>query len=761
MSISTTIGDDVYGFLNLLSKRQGPNDSTVPLPFAGGPQPEPKPPQPPVLPQLPFAVPEPTSRKRVQLAQGGPATMNDASLSGGGGTDTLAGGGGTDALKPPPPAKPSVPAPAMPTDPALAAAITQASQGTGIGNFDIAGYLEKQRKAQAINDLINGAVASGMLVPAALTGDPGVRSMLAAGAGRYMDGDGAGGGTDATGAKGGLGLMKTLMELREKEAEGKTKLSTLRGMPSIARQLDIPVNQLVAIYQQDPKKYAELVSAMSQPEMHVEKLGDGRLQIFNKNRPNDPPKIIGQTDEFAVAKRAEEAAQAPLTRAQTAATTAKTTLDIDKLKADLDADRLTEAQRDQLQTELGLTPAQAKTMDAATLRTYTKERLSYTEQMKNFEAANAQRLAAGMPLYSTMDEWKHDMDEKTALKKDFDDENKLIEAENKRLKGLGLKPITPLRTLKDLEDRRSLAEQQKAAATGRDAASGQAALKVSETALTQNDTKKATVGDSLAMDRELASGKVRTGSDLMPLWHKFNKAFEGLGLEPPSEKTTATEIYSRLATIKQVREAREGKGDISNYENLLQERISGSALDQPAEAARHGLASDRWAVRQQLARNNERIEQGGQILRSPDGKPLFKGTTLNEIDDGMTRYLPNEEVTQMLKDPAYRDGNFALVRGSDAADYIEQNMEKVIQSKMQTGGTYTDPKTGRVTQTPVYNQFDKTEFDSVKELSVEFLERPEVRAAAEANYRNKYGPLGVGLYDMILEAKRQKKFGAS
>lgn len=302
MSISSTIGTDVYGFLNLLSKRQGPNDTTVPLPFAEDPPGPSVPPQAgmPVSPELPFSAPTPIASRRVQVAQAGPASANDAS-----GPATPVAGPGEAVANPnqslPNIAIPNVMAPAtMDVPPLTVTPSTPSSSGgppKAIPKPDVAGsyapqdytqgatniketILEQAKRAR-YDALLEGTGQSGMLLAGAITRDPSIRSMLSHGAG--MIGGANGGG------RGGPFSVQDLQTIREAEiGDAKEKDWQTRIAPTLSKKFKMPLDLIRAM---KPESRDALMASIANGG-NLEKLSraDGSSYLVDK--------VSGQTFEF-------------------------------------------------------------------------------------------------------------------------------------------------------------------------------------------------------------------------------------------------------------------------------------------------------------------------------------------------------------------------------------------------------------------------------------------------------------------------------
>ena len=157
------IGDDVYSFLDFLSKRQGPNDSTNPPPEGTVPQLGQQPLPPDAL--LPFQKPVPVSSRPVQVAQVG-------------GTPAPAPAPAPDAPKPAPipqsdpgalpPGSPPKPLPSGFGDPGGSIPIFDPNTG----KIDIMGIIARQQEEARRRAAWDAIIRGGMMIARGASRDP-------------------------------------------------------------------------------------------------------------------------------------------------------------------------------------------------------------------------------------------------------------------------------------------------------------------------------------------------------------------------------------------------------------------------------------------------------------------------------------------------------------------------------------------------------------------------------------------------------------
>lgn len=356
-----TVGQDIYGFLDFLSRRQGPKDTTNPQPpevasadaatAPGATMPGTVMDAPPG-PILPFQKPVPVSSKPVQLAGALPA------LAGGGGPAMTmpAGAAGRPMVPPlPKPEDPKVedpkpivptpkePGPALVSDPGGGANPVPPPLGPAFkpgpnipmfdpstGKIDVLGILKQQQDAANRRAAWESIARGGTLMAAAATRSPSMRQVLA-----HAAGGGGGGGGDGSGS-GGINAA-TLLELDKRSRGEAAAAYKAKIAPALAQHLGVPPEM---IQYMDDDKIATLTTAIAKGE-NLDKTvrDDGSVIWTNKTTGQQ---FAGPSADQIKVRAAEDAhAKSQADTAQSIATTGKIKEEtVEKQEANLKAEEL-------------------------------------------------------------------------------------------------------------------------------------------------------------------------------------------------------------------------------------------------------------------------------------------------------------------------------------------------------------------------------------------------------------------------------------
>jgi hypothetical protein len=282
------VGEDIYSFLDFLSPRQGPDESTNPKPpppqqeasATPGNIPLPGMSQPGSMsdadPGLPFQPPRPDSSKPVQVAQAAappPSSSTPAAVP-------------PKGPLPPPPAAaapaltsdkgtdPGAGAPTKPLGPAFAGGPAIPSFDPSTGKLDVMGILKQQQDAARRQAAMESFARGGTLMAAAATRSPSMRQVLA-----HAAGTGGGSSSSGDGGAGGISAA-TLLEL-DKRSRGEAAASyKAKIAPALAKHLGVPPEM---IQYMDDDKIATLTTAIAKGEnLDKEVRADGSVIWTNK-----------------------------------------------------------------------------------------------------------------------------------------------------------------------------------------------------------------------------------------------------------------------------------------------------------------------------------------------------------------------------------------------------------------------------------------------------------------------------------------------
>jgi hypothetical protein len=380
MSIQS-VGQDIYGFLDLLSKRQGPNDNTnpTPTPMPGTPSP------------MPFASPQPQPQTPpVQVAQAGPPVATDASPA-------------------PAPAPPTLPTSGPPPTGFTPSGGTDFNvpqfpdPGGGIPIYEI---LAEQKRRQAKQAMLDQIVQSGMLIAGGLSRDPATRRGL------YS----AAGGIDTSGRGGGAGLDFTVDQLSKLDADSRaqaaeTQWRTKLG-PLIASRFKVDP---VALATMNPKDRSEFVKGLASGDK-MERIDgkDGSVAFLNMR--TGERYLVRASDEFLQsaelrARQEEIRKQAlhPLELEAKAAGTAKDIQTTNDLKEAAAQRELTRADIPAIAKITGKSEIALEAMGAPELQKFVADELKTKEPtalVKDFLFENDRRREVGVAPFQTLTEYQ-------------------------------------------------------------------------------------------------------------------------------------------------------------------------------------------------------------------------------------------------------------------------------------------------------------------------------------------------------------------
>lgn len=403
-----SVGRDIYGFLDFLSRRQGPKDSTNPQP------PEP-PPQPPPGPQVasadatggipgaglsypgtmsdadpqPFVKPLPVSSKPVMVADAAPAPAAAAAAT---------------------PPKPVVPAPAP--APAAAAPALTSDQGTvpgqgaaklpsafdpnapkipmfdpSSGKIDVMGILKQQQDAANRRAALEGIARGGTLMAAAATRSPSMRQVLAHAAG-------TGGSSGSSGAGSGELNAATLLELDKRSRAEAAAGYKAKIAPALAKHLGVPPEMIQFM---DDDKIATLTTAIAKGEnLKREERADG--SVFWTNMTTGETYGTLSPDQIKVQKAADEHAKSTAETGKIGAETQKIGVETTKLTREVVRDQNLQKAIPQIAARYGLTEDQIRQhYEAGTLDDFMKERDQESPDYKQWRELRTQEKLEGKP----------------------------------------------------------------------------------------------------------------------------------------------------------------------------------------------------------------------------------------------------------------------------------------------------------------------------------------------------------------------------
>lgn len=701
-----TVGRDVYGFLDFLSRRQGPKDTT-----------NPQPPEPPqqvaaadagaVAPgatmpgtvmdtpaPTPFVKPLPVSSKPVQVA--GPATaaatpappkpvVPEPPKSGAPAPALTSDAGtqpGTPAAKLPPAFDPN--APKLPAfDPST-------------GKIDVMGILKQQQDAANRMRAMEGIARGGTLMAAAATRSPSMRAVLA----------GAAGGGHAGGGGGGEGELSaaTLLELDKRSRAEAAAGYKAKIAPQLAKHLGVPPEMIQFM---DDDKIATLTTAIAKGEnLRKEERADG--SVFWTNLTTGETYGTLSPDQIKVQKAADE-------HAQSQATTGKVTEETAKLQEEAKQRALATGNIPELSKAFGVPEKYLETLGPEGLKQFIADRLKKsepTEAQKTLDGINKQRVAAGQPAITDEEWYKRTEEEKIRIARET--------------AGYGT-------AAKDVYDTARKADE-------------------ANTTLDANERSRRV---ALAAIR---TGRTITGSPLSPGMLAAKKLIAGWGRKKEDD-ITDTEIIGITAAQEVLQKAASGAlpGPLSDSDREFLNQMSGGNIQLDAETIRRAININRWASRSEREQHDKTITQLRKEV--PEGWPrTTQPRGAMGIDADMYRYTDNTYLHDLFADrdgPGNFDGNY----GQGAADDVAKNADKVFQEKMSGLGKVKGTLTGKEGPGNTYSVNDKETFAEVKAMNPATFEASRaIYDGPNGLFEKKYGSQGRGLFDAMLAAKNAGRF---